>query len=115
MVPQALVVLADQAKTNSTGRVNEHGLFRHRHAELCGFGALAFLFFGHFHVLQKEPPSFAPDFSDPDHSEFGRRDWYQVFLFPGKGDHNKLAGTTPMTYESRASCLTLKFFTDFCD
>ena len=41
-----------------TGHVDEHGLFRHRYPELCGFGALAFFFFGHFHVLEKEPPPY---------------------------------------------------------
>jgi len=103
LTQQALVVLADQAKTNTTGRVDEHGLFRHRYPELCGFGALAFFFFGHFHVLEKEPPPFEPDFTDPNHSEFGRRDWYNILLFPGKGNRDKPDGTSPMTYESRSS------------
>lgn len=96
------MILADQAKTNATGRVNEHGLFRHRYAELCGVGGLAFYLFSHFHILSKALPEFSPDFSDDGHGEYGRRDWYEVFCFQGKGkdDPDKISGTTPMTYES---------------
>ncbi|KAJ3502645.1 hypothetical protein NLJ89_g8791 [Agrocybe chaxingu] len=92
----ALGFLADQAKTNTSGRVDEHALFRHRHPELCGFGALAFFFFSYFHILKKPPPEFAPDFCDVEHSEYGRRDWYGHFLFPGKmGPEGE---QRPMTY-----------------
>jgi len=94
------MILADQAKTNGTGRVDEHGLFRHRYTELCGIGGLAFCLFSHFHILCKMPPEFSPDFTDRDHGEYGRRDWYGQLLFPGKDDVEKMAGTAPMTYES---------------
>ena len=95
---QALVILADQAKTNSSGRVDEHGVFRHRHPELCCIGGLGFYFFSHFHVLGKATPTFSPDFSDPNHKEYGRRDWYGLYLFPGKGEEPE--GMNEMTYES---------------
>jgi len=96
------MILADQAKTNATGRVNEHGLFRHQYPELCGIGSLAFCLFSHFHILSKAPPKFSPDFSNDGHGEYGRRDWYEVFCFQGKGkdDLDKISGSTPMTYES---------------
>lgn len=76
--------MADQSKTNVTGRVDEHGIFRHRIPELCGFSGIGFYLFSTFHILKAERPSFAPDFNDPHHSEFGRRDWYRLPLFPGK-------------------------------
>src|SRR5438105_2691818 len=105
------MILADQAKTNSTGRVDEHGQFRHRYPELCGVGGLAFCLFSHFHILGKSLPQFSPDFNDHGHSEYGRRDWYEIFLFPGKDDPEKLSGTTPMTYESKLLILcTYKSF-----
>jgi len=94
------MILADQAKTNGTGRVDEHGLFRHRYAELCGIGGLAFCLFSYFHIMGKMPPQFSPDFADRDYGEYGRRDWYRLFIFPGKDDVEKMSGTTPMTYES---------------
>ncbi|PPR01349.1 hypothetical protein CVT26_015407 [Gymnopilus dilepis] len=97
----ALVILADQSKTNSTGRIDEHGLFRHRHVELCGFGAIGFHFFSHFHIEKKAPPSFTPDFEDSEFSENGRRDWYGVHLFSGgRPEPEKQHGMTPMTYEN---------------
>jgi len=92
-----MVILADQAKTNTTGRVDEHGLFRHRHVELCGYGAVALHLFSHFHIVGQKPPDFTPDFLDPNHTEFGRQDWYRMHLFPGKGRD----GCTPMTYASK--------------
>lgn len=84
---QALVCLVDQAKHNQTGRVDEHGAFRHRDAELCCMGALALLFFTQFHVLGKSPPNFAPDLSDVQFGAYGRRDWYKLHVFPSsRGD-----------------------------
>jgi hypothetical protein len=35
--------------------------------------------------MNEPRPAFAPDFDDPECAEFGRRTWYNVFLFPGKG------------------------------
>ena len=93
--------MANQSKTNVTGRVDEHGIFRHRIPELCGFGGIGLLLFSHFHILQKPKPQFELDFNDAGHSEFGRRDWYTIFLFPGKPKTAKeVDGSIPMTYDS---------------
>ncbi|KAF4609994.1 hypothetical protein D9613_010503 [Agrocybe pediades] len=100
---QAVVILADQAKTNTNGRIDEHGMFRHRDPELCGFGGLAFHFFSHFHIQKKPPPDFSPDFEDPKHSEFGRRDWYGIHAFPGGKISAKSSNKgmmTAMSYEN---------------
>lgn len=79
--------LVDQSKTNTSGRVDEHGAFRHRHVELCAVGALAILYWVHFHVLGKRPPIFAPDYADKNFGEFGRRQWYDIYVFPSsQGD-----------------------------
>ncbi|KAF9471271.1 hypothetical protein BDN70DRAFT_901472 [Pholiota conissans] len=94
----ALGIQANQAKTNPTGCLEEHAMFRHQHPELCGFGGIGFYLFSFFHILQKDPPCFAPNFDDPNHQEFGRRDWYRLYLFPGKGDEPE--GMNPMTYDS---------------
>lgn len=94
MMIQALVILADNAKHNQTGRTDEFGALRHRVPELCSIGALAFLFFAIFHI--QEPPNldFKPDFSDKNYGEYGRRDWYRWFVFTTTGI------TSPMSYES---------------
>ena len=75
---KALVCLANQGKTNSDGRIEEHAAFRHRVPELCSVGAIAFLFFGYFHVLNKPVPPFHPDFSV---GEYGKREWYGFHVF----------------------------------
>lgn len=95
--------MANQSKTNVTGRVDEHGIFRHRIPELCGVSGIGFYLFSYFHILKKPTPVFSPDFDDPDHSEFGRCDWYRLVLFPGKGKpgENTMEGTSPMAYNSR--------------
>ena len=49
-------------------------------------------------MLEKSPPQFAPDFSDGSHKEYGRRDWYGLYLFSGKDD--ECEGLNEMTYES---------------
>ena len=95
---QVLAALADNAKHNQTGRVDEHGALRHRNPELCGVGALAMLFFAHFHILEKLVPDFAPDFTRLDGGQYGHRKWYQnhVFYSPTHG------GTpdVPISYDS---------------
>lgn len=75
-------------------------MFRHREPELCGYGGLAFYFFSIFHILGSKVPEFAPDFDDPDHTEFGRRDWYRLYAFPGIAKNAHEEGKTPMSYES---------------
>lgn len=98
-VPQAFAALADNAKHNQTGRVDEHGALRHRIPELCGVGALAMLFFAHFHILSSPVPNFAPDFNGPNSGQYGIREWYQYHVFyPTRGSLTK-----EMTYESESS------------
>ena len=94
---QVLTVLTDNAKHNQHGHVDEHGAIWHHHAELCPVGAIALLFFTHFHVLHHPPPDFAPDFMWKDCGEYGYREWYHHFIF--------YAGTPSkeMSYNSRFS------------
>jgi hypothetical protein len=42
--------MSDEGKTNTNGRIDEHGAFRHRLPELCPVGALAIHLFAYFHV-----------------------------------------------------------------
>jgi hypothetical protein len=74
-------VLADGAKHNQQGRVDEHGALRHRFVDHCAVGAFALLLFSHFHVLGLPVPNFAPDFDDDSCGEFGRRQWYDYHMF----------------------------------
>lgn len=93
---QALVFLVDEGKTNTTGRLDEHGALRHKEVLLCCQGALARYFWVQFHVMGKPCPDFSPDFSDPNYGEFGRRDWYKFFVFPSsEGDD------VEMSYKSK--------------
>lgn len=93
---QALAALADNAKHNQTGRVDEHGALRHRLPELCGVGALALLFFAHFHVLGQPVPEFSPDFNEPDCGQYGVRAWYKYHVFWP----TRKSPTSCLTYES---------------
>ena len=61
---------------------------------------LHFFFFTHFHVLKVPVPDFAPDFDDPDYGEYGRRRWYELYLFSSAQDCTK-----EMVYQSKTSCL----------
>ncbi|KAF7797744.1 hypothetical protein EIP86_008944 [Pleurotus ostreatoroseus] len=73
---KALAVLADNAKHNQHGRIDEFGTIRHRHIELCAIGALALHFFCYFHVLNSPLPPLPPDFDNRDYSD--------SHVFPGK-------------------------------
>ncbi|CAK5262885.1 unnamed protein product [Mycena citricolor] len=77
---RVLGILSDNAKTNQTGRLDEFGVLRHRHVEMCGIGALALHFFAHFHILNNLPPVFAPQF-EKGCGEYGKRDWYSYHVF----------------------------------
>lgn len=92
-----LAVLADNAKTNQHGRVDEHGTLRHRLVELCPVGAVALYLYAYFHILCRPLPEFAPDFSSPKYGEFGHRPWYEVHLFWGEQP------TKEMSYDSETS------------
>lgn len=98
-VSQALTLIADNAKHNQNGRIEEYGAFRHRHVELCPVGAIATLYFVWFHVLNCAPPDFKPDFSNPSYGQFGRRDWYKLHVF----SHARKADKS-MTYDSEFCC-----------
>ena len=88
-------MLADNAKHNQHGRVDELGAIRHRHVELCAISALALHFFSYFHVLDNPLPSLQPDFNNRDYGEYGHRPWYSSHVFPGKTLDSE------MSYESR--------------
>ncbi|KAI0311846.1 hypothetical protein OF83DRAFT_1177189 [Amylostereum chailletii] len=89
-----LGILADNAKHNQNGRVDEHGAIRHRIVELCPVGALALHFFAHFQIMSNQPPKFAPDFNCENPGKYGRREWYQYRVFFASEI------TKPMTYQT---------------
>ena len=63
--------------------------------------AFGFYFFSMFHIAGKKVPNFAPDFDDPKYTEYGRRDWYKYYIFPGKAKSSEIDGTTEMSYDSK--------------
>ncbi|KAK7024129.1 hypothetical protein R3P38DRAFT_3270510 [Favolaschia claudopus] len=83
---RALTLIADNSKQNQSGRVDEHGAFRHFLVELCPVGALGLLFFAHFHVNNSPVPNFDVDFSDLKYGDFGKREWYELFTFSSSKD-----------------------------
>jgi hypothetical protein len=91
-------VLADNAKHTQTGRVDEHGVLRHKHADLCGVGTIAIMLFGYFHIARHPVPDFAPNFSDIEYGEYGRRDWYNYHVF------STGIGTSEMSYQGENIC-----------
>lgn len=74
--------MSDEGKTNTNGRIDEHGAFQHRLPELCPVGALAIHLFAYFHVEGHPRPKFAPEFDHPEASGIGYCDWYKLRLFP---------------------------------
>jgi hypothetical protein len=83
------VIYSNQGKENTSGRIDEHGAFRHRLPEHCGVGALALYFFSIFHICEANVPNFSPDFSHSDGGVIGFRSWYLLRLFPG--GHNEFS------------------------
>jgi hypothetical protein len=94
-LPQVLAALADNAKHNQQGRVDEHGTLRHRLVELCPVGAIVRLFFAFFHVMKRPAPSFVPSFTTGGYGEYGYREWYDYHVFASKEDVK-----SEMTYDS---------------
>ncbi len=91
--------MADQSKTNVTGRRDETGAIRHREPELCAVGAIGNLLWAYFHLLKTSIPDFAPDHTSSDAGPFGKRPWYNWLLFPVlKGAGNE---TAEMDYQSK--------------
>lgn len=76
-----LAALADNAKHNQNGRVDEHGCIRHRIVDLCPVAALGLLFFVQFHILHLPLPDFRPDFTKEGYGEYGYRPWYDCYVF----------------------------------
>jgi hypothetical protein len=81
---QVLAALADNAKHNKDGRVDEHGALRHRDVNLCPVGAIAVMFFTYFHILSLPVPRFEPDFTNANYGEYGHRPWYEYYVFSGE-------------------------------
>jgi hypothetical protein len=76
--------LADNAKHNKDGRVDEHGALRHQEVNLCPVGAIAMMFFTYFHALSLPVPRFEPDFMNVNYGEYGYRPWYEYYVFSGE-------------------------------
>jgi hypothetical protein len=97
---QVLAALADNAKHNQQGRVDEHGALRHCLVELCPVGAMSRLFFAFFHITKRPLPNFAPDFATDGYGEYGYREWYDYHVFAagcGKEDVK-----SQMSYDSES-------------
>lgn len=60
------------------------------------------MFFAHFHVLNRQPPVFEPDFDDPVFGQYGRRDWYRQLVFPSMKDETK-----EMAYQSKSPSMSV--------
>ena len=77
--------------------MDEHGVIRHHQVELYAVGALAFMFFGHFHVLDHLPSNFAPNFANKQHGKYGHQEWYSHYVFYARST------TKEMLYDSEPS------------
>jgi Centromere DNA-binding protein complex CBF3 subunit, domain 2 len=88
--------LADNAKHNQNGRVDENGAIRHRNVEQCPVGGLAMLFYAHFHILHNEALDFSPDFDNTEYGEYGYRRWYDSHVFYGSDVKKE------MSYDSKS-------------
>ena len=94
---QVFAALADNAKHNQQGRVDEYGAIRHRDVEGCPVGSCAMLFFAYFHILGNDVPNFLPDFNTDGYGEYGYREWYDYCVFWGKDVKQE------MSYDSKFS------------
>lgn len=110
----ALAITINFSKSNQYGKVEVASSIRHRHAETCSVGALAFSLFSRFH-FENEP---FPDFSC-------RNNWYKISLFPSNRDllqpidyktHSRsytdvlgatFVGTSKVTHASRKSAMNI--------
>lgn len=86
----ALAITINFSKSNQYGKTEVASTIRHRNAETCSIGALAFSFFSRFHY-ENEP---FPDFSC-------RQNWYTISLFPSNGDLH-----TPIDYKTHSRSYT---------
>ena len=92
--PQVLAALADNAKHNQQGCVDEHGACQHHLVALCPVGAISRLFFAFFHIMEQPCPSFSPNFTADGYGEYGYRKWYDYHVF-ASSQALKAAGTSP--------------------
>jgi hypothetical protein len=94
-----LVILSANGKTNREGRIDSNGSFRHKHVHSCAVGAIAFYLFAEDHIIHRPRPSFAAEFSTAGYGVYGRRAWYERYLFIAKHPDK------PMVYDSK--CIPL--------
>ena len=59
------------------------------------------MFFAHFHILDRSPPDFAPDFTNKHYGEYGHREWYSSYVFYAG------ATTREMSYDSEPGAPSL--------
>ena len=86
-------MFSNQGKTNTNGRIDIVGTFRHRHAELCGVGALAFYLFAQYQIANETHPTFEPNFDTAaGGTKSGYRKWYDLILFPGSSAYDEMSG-----------------------
>ena len=96
--------MADNAKHNQTGRVDENGAIRHRQVEHCPVNSFALNLFAHFHILRQEVPNFTPDFNNTEYGEYGYREWYDYCVFYGKDIKSEMSYDS--TCNQTHSCVT---------
>ncbi|KIJ40992.1 hypothetical protein M422DRAFT_255843 [Sphaerobolus stellatus SS14] len=98
-----LFMLSYNSKHNQLGRLDEHGVIRHRCVELCPIGAIAMHFFALFHIQKISETNFEPDFSDnakkTGHGLYGRCAWYDYKVFFA------LAIDKEMSYDNHRDCV----------
>ena len=91
MSAQVLASLADNAKHNQNGWVDENGAIRHRQVEHCPVNGFALNLFAHFHILHQGVPNFTPDFANTEYGEYGYREWYDYCVFYGKDIRSEMS------------------------
>ncbi|KAI0088513.1 hypothetical protein BDY19DRAFT_906536 [Irpex rosettiformis] len=91
-----LAMMSLNAKHNQHGRLDEHGVMRHLNVQVCAVGALAFLFWAMFHVMDfsSTEAELQPDFTATDCGPFGLHEWYSYYVFFGNNRKVK------MTYDN---------------
>ena len=76
----ATVVIMDRGKTNQFGRIEYGAFIRHKDAQVCPVGALAFYLFWRLEVMNEQFP------------DFSRRDtWYDTALINGKDPRKEVS------------------------
>ena len=94
---KVLAALADNAKYNKDGCVDEHGALCNQRVELCPVGALGMMFFAYFNIPCQPVPRYEPEFANPNYSEYGHCSWYECYVFSGEKTDKQ------MSYDSMCS------------